>query len=164
MHFCSVFWFFSYPSWKTLANNAISFLLDEPTWSTGDTHYLVQKEPLSPSDSCKGSFLQTEFGQQIPNTQGRYGPPELKGRKCIHRVSQPHFLRFLTQADSISSVSELSFVWCMNTAVHTAVLTNPVHWEFQQRKYSIQPHEGSTFKTFNKRKKQNYHLQFYFTV
>lgn len=83
------------------------FLLDGPTWSTGHTHYLVQKETLSASDSCKGSFLQTAFGQQIPNTQGS---PELKDSKCIHRDSQPLFLRFLTQTDSTSSVSALSFI------------------------------------------------------
>lgn len=105
------------------------FLLDGPTWSTGHTHYPVQKETLSASDSCKGSFLQTAFGQQIPNTQGS---PELKDSKCIHRDSQPLFLRFLTQTDSTSSVSALSFIWCINTGALTAVLPNPAHWEFQQ--------------------------------
>lgn len=98
---CSVVLFVSYPKLKD-AWKYCTFLLDGPTWSIGDTHYLAQKGPLSPSDSCKGSFLQTEFGQQIPTAQGRPGPPELKGSKCTHRDSQPHFLRSLTQPESTS--------------------------------------------------------------
>lgn len=163
MHLCSVVWFVSCSELKDAWKYCI-FLLDRPTWSTGDVHHLIQEEPLSPSDSCKGSFLQTKFGQQIPNTQDSSGPPDLKGSKCIHRDSQPHFLRSLTQPGSPSSVSELSFICCTNTAARTAVLTNSIHWEFQQRQYRIQPHEGSKFKTFNKREKQNNHLRFYFTV
>lgn len=159
MHLCPVFWFVSYPKLKDAWKYCNSvFLLLGPTWSIGDTHHLVQKEPLSPSDSCKGSILQTKFGQQIPNTQDSPGRPEL------NRDSQPHFLRSLTQPDSTSSVSELFFIWCANTAACTAVLRNPVHWEAQQRKQSILPHEGSKFKIFNKQEKQNNHLQFYFTV
>lgn len=158
----SVFWFVSHPKLKDAWKYWVS-LLHGSTWPTGDTHYLVQRESLTPSDSCKGSFLQTEFGHQIPNTQGSPGPPGLKGSKCIHRDSQPHFLRFLIQTESTSSVPELS-IWCANTAARTAVLRNPVHWEFQQRKYNMQPHEGSKFKTFNKREEQNNHLQFYFAV
>lgn len=98
------------------------FLLVAPPWSIRDSHYLAQKEPSSPSVSCKGSFLQIEFGQQIPHTQGSSGSLELKCSKCVYRDSQPHCSRSMAQTDSISSVSEVSFSCCVNTVVCTAVL------------------------------------------
>lgn len=123
---CSVLCFVSYPDLKGVWKYWM-FLLHGPTWSTGDTGYLLQKEASSPSVSCKGSFLQKEPRQQTPNTQGNPGSPKLKCSKCIDRESQPHCLRSLAQTESIRSVSELSFICCINTVLCTALLTKSLH-------------------------------------
>lgn len=156
-----------YPEYECVRKYCM-LLLDGSTWSIQDMHYLVQKEPSSPSVRCKGSFLQTELGQQIPNTQGTPGYPELKCSKCIHRDSQLHCLRTLAQTDSTSSESELSFTCCINTAVYTAFLTKSICCKFQQMEKtqytSTRGQQGFKFKTFHSGKKGKNYSHLYFIL